>query len=143
MFSSLMAQRREFLQLLAAHSDRVVASTNATLRLVNGLGPGDEDIAALVAEVNGNEKSADEIKASQITLLHQSFTTPINRVAAIADRAAVAMREAVAQLFATEGDKAGAWHAMKMHGFHFMQQAVLDSGKRAARTLEEILLENA
>ena len=79
MFSSLMPQRKEFYELLAAHSDRVVAGANATLRLVNSLGLGSQDTAALVSEVNTNEKSADKIKAELITLLHKSFTTPINR----------------------------------------------------------------
>ena len=68
-----------FFELLAAHSDRVVAGANAALRLVNGLGQGTEDIPVLVAEVNMNETSADKIKAELITLLHKSFTTPINR----------------------------------------------------------------
>ena len=36
-------------------------------------------MAALVDEVNANEHSADKIKAELITLLHRSFTTPINR----------------------------------------------------------------
>jgi hypothetical protein len=44
MFSNLMPQRREFFDLLAAHSDRVVAGANATLRLVNSLGRKTEDI---------------------------------------------------------------------------------------------------
>ena len=79
MFSSLMPQRKEFFELLAAHSDRVVAGALATQRLINGLGQGTEDIPALVAEVNLNEKSADRIKAELIVLLHKSFTTPINR----------------------------------------------------------------
>ena len=79
MFSSLMPQRKEFFELLAAHSDRVVAGANATLRLMNGLGKGTEDIPVLVAEVNMNEQSADKIKAELIVLLHRSFTTPINR----------------------------------------------------------------
>ena len=79
MFSSLMPQRKEFYELLAAHSDRVVAAANATLRLINSLGLGVEDTAALAAEVSMNEKSADKIKAELITLLHKSFTTPINR----------------------------------------------------------------
>ena len=79
MFSSLMPQRKEFFELLSAHSDRVVAGANATLRLMNGLGNGTEDIPVLVAEVNMNEQSADKIKAELITLLHRSFTTPINR----------------------------------------------------------------
>ena len=38
MFSGLMPKRKEFFDLLIAHSDRVVASANATLRLVNNLG---------------------------------------------------------------------------------------------------------
>ena len=79
MFSSLMPQRAEFFELLAAHADRVVAGANATLRLMNGLGVGTEDIPVLVAEVNMNEQSADKIKAELIALLHRSFTTPINR----------------------------------------------------------------
>lgn len=53
------------------------------------------------------------------------------------------MRQAVTQLFAVEGDEDAAWHAMKMRGFYFMQEAVLDNCKRAAKTLEEILLEHA
>lgn len=215
MFSSLMPQRKEFYELLAAHSDRVVAGANATLRLINSLGLGSEDTTALVAEVNMNEKSADKIKADLITLLHKSFTTPINRdqihtltmdldrvvdsiqsvansiathhievstpaaremaslsadacirlhravvalegrervqaivqqceeVDQIESRAAEVMRQAITRLFENEGDEAAAWHAMKMRGFYFMQEAVLDHCKRAARTLEEILLENA
>ena len=53
MFSSLMPQRKEFYELLAAHSERVVAGANATLRLMNGLGQGTEDIPVLVAELFG------------------------------------------------------------------------------------------
>lgn len=216
MFSSLMPQRKEFFELLAAHSDRVVAGANATLRLMNGLGNGTEDIPVLVAEVNMNEQSADKIKAELITLLHRSFTTPINRdqihtltieldnvlnalqdvanavgmysikestvasrelaelaadacmrlnraVITLADRsreqesliefcrevdliegvAAQAMREAVTKLFEHEGDEAAAWHAMKMRGFYFTQEEVLRGCKRAAKTIEEILIENS
>lgn len=79
MFSSMMPQRKEFFELLAAHSELVVAGANATLRLVNGLGDGSGDVAALVAEVNAKEASADKIKADVIERLHKSFTTPINR----------------------------------------------------------------
>jgi uncharacterized protein Yka (UPF0111/DUF47 family) len=53
------------------------------------------------------------------------------------------MYRAIGQLFATEGDEDAAWLAMKMRGFYALQAQVLDSGKRAAKTLEEILLENA
>ena len=58
-------------------------------------------------------------------------------------RAVEVMRLAITHLFEKEGDEAAAWHAMKMRGFYFMQEAVLDHCKRAAKTLEEILLENA
>ena len=79
MFSSLMPQRREFFDLLAAHSDRVVSGANAALRLVNSLGARSDEIESLVKEVALNESSADKIKLELITLLHKSFTTPINR----------------------------------------------------------------
>jgi predicted phosphate transport protein (TIGR00153 family) len=79
MFSSLMPQRKEFFELLAAHSEQVAAGANATLRLINGLGDGKMKVAEVVAEVNLNESNADKIKAKVISRLHQSFTTPINR----------------------------------------------------------------
>lgn len=58
-------------------------------------------------------------------------------------RGSTIMQEAVAQLFRAEGDEAAAWNAMKMRRFYLTQVAVLGGCKRAARTLEEILLENA
>jgi predicted phosphate transport protein (TIGR00153 family) len=212
MFSSLMPQRREFFDLLTAHSDRVVAGANATLRLVNSLGSNQDDVAALVDEVNLNEKSADKIKGSLITLLHNSFTTPINRdqihtltldldnildtlqdvanaiamyhikdstpearemaslsadacmrlnraVITLADkkrsqetidlckeidqiesRADKVLRKAIAKLFQDGGD---VWIAMKMREFYFLQEAVLDYCEEAAKTIEEILIENS
>lgn len=80
MFSGLMPKRKEFFDLLIAHSDRVVASANATLRLVNNLGTeSGEDINLLVKEVDFNEKSGDKIKAEVIALLHKSFITPLDR----------------------------------------------------------------
>ena len=79
MFSSLMPQRKEFFELLAAHSEQVVAGANATLRLINGLGDGSSNLAALVEEVNQCEHKGDEIKNKVIERLHKSFTTPINR----------------------------------------------------------------
>jgi predicted phosphate transport protein (TIGR00153 family) len=80
MFSGLMPKRKEFFDLLIAHSDRVVAGANATLRLVNHLQPGtSEDIGRLVKEVDFNEKSGDKIKAELIALLHKSFITPLDR----------------------------------------------------------------
>jgi len=79
MFSSLMPQRKEFFEMLAAHSEQVVAGANATLRLINGLGDAKTDLEGLVKEVNDHEQAGDQIKAKVIERLHQSFTTPINR----------------------------------------------------------------
>lgn len=211
MFSSLMPQRKEFYELLAAHSDRVVAGANAALRLINGLGQGTEDIPALVAEVNLNEKSADKIKADLIALLHKSFTTPINRdqihtltieldqvlnaikdvanavgmyhikestpearemvalsadACALLNRAIMALpdknrnqetvnlckeidaiesqadrvqRKAMSQLF---DGSSSIWLAMRMRELYSLQENVLDRCEDAAKTIEEILIEN-
>ena len=216
MLNNVMPQRGTFFELLGAHTDRVVAGANATMRLVSGLGNPSADNAALIEEVNANETSADRIKADFIHLLYESFTTPINReqlhtlildldrildtlqsvanaismynidkstteartmaslaadaclrlnraVITLADRsrgqaalidfctevdkiegvAAEAMRDAVTKLFEHEGDEAAAWHALKMRGFYFTQEEVLRDCKRAAKTIEEILLENS
>lgn len=212
MFSSLMPQRREFFELLAAHSDRVVAGANATLRLMNGLGNGMEDIAVLVAEVNMNEQSADKIKAELILLLHRSFTTPINRdqihtltieldrvlnalqdvanavgmysirestvetreMAALGADACMRLNRAVVALpdkrrndetmglcreidaIESQADRVQrkaitglfdgthtVWTAMKMREFYALQEEVLDRCEDAAKTIEEILIENS
>ncbi len=212
MFSSLMPQRKEFFELLAAHSDRVVAGANATLRLMNGLGNGTEDIPVLVAEVNMNEQSADKIKAELISLLHRSFTTPINRdqihtltieldqvlnalqevanavgmysirestvearemaslgadacmrlnravmalpdkkrnhetvglckeIDAIESQADRVQRKAITGLF---NGTQSVWAAMKMREFYALQEDVLDRCEDAAKTIEEILIENS
>ena len=211
MFSSLMPHRREFYELLAAHSDRVVAGANAVLRLMNGLGQGTEDIPVLVAEVNLNEQAGDKIKYELIQLLHRSFTTPINRdqihtltveldlvlnaiqdvanavgmynikesttaareMAALAadacmrlNRAVIALpdkthqketvdlckeidaiesqadrvqRKAITGLF---GGEVNVWNALKMREFYALQEEVLDRCENAAKTIEEILIEN-
>ena len=212
MFSSLMPQRKEFYELLAAHSDRVVAGANATLRLVNSLGLGSQDTAALVSEVNTNEKSADKIKAELITLLHKSFTTPINRdqihtltidldnvlnalqdvanavgmyniqestvegreMAALAADACMRLNRAVVSLpekdrkqettdlckeidaIESQADRiqrkaitalfdgnTSIWTAIKMREFYALQEEVLDRCEDAAKTIEEILIENS
>jgi len=215
MLNNVMPQRGVFFNLLVAHTDRLVAAANATLRLISGLGNPQFDTTPLIDEVNLNETSADDLKGQLIRLLYESFTTPINRdqihtltmdldrvvdsiqsvansiathhievstpaaremaslsadacirlhravvalegrervqeivkqceeVEQIESRAAEVMRQAITRLFENEGDEAAAWHAMKMRGFYFMQETVLDHCKRAARTLEEILLENA
>ena len=212
MFSSLMPQRREFFELLTAHSDRVVAGANTVLRLVDSLGDEGLDVAALCAEVDMNEKAADKIKAELIVLLHKSFTTPINRdqihtltieldnvinalqdvaqavgmysikestaesreMAALAADACMRLNSAVtvlsekratAQIIAlckeidvieTEVDRVerravtklfenggSPWTAMKMREFYALQESVLDCCKDAAKTIEEILIENS
>jgi len=207
--------RALFFRMLAAHTDRVVAGANATLRLITGLGDGDVRPDALIDEVNRNEASGDALRDEFIRMLLESFTTPISReqlhtlildldrvldalqtvanaihmynigrstpesramaslaadacltlnraVLALGDRrrsaeierycrevealeaqSSVAMREGVTRLFAQEGDEQAAWQAMKLRRFYFAQEAVLDGCKRAARTIEEILIENA
>jgi len=212
MFKALMPKRREFFDLLAAHSDRVVAAANAGLRLVQALGTHNADIATLVKEVAHNENSADKIKTDLITLLHKSFTTPINRdqihtltidldrvlhalrhvanaidmynvtdstsemreLASLAsdaclrlNRAVIAlgeaersketmdlckaidqieskgdkiMRTAITKLFKEGGD---VWAAMKLKEFYVLQEAVIDYCEDAAKTIEEILIENS
>ena len=212
MFSNLMPQRREFYDLLAAHSDRLVAGANATLRLVNALGGNSEEVDTLVKEVILNEQSADKIKADMITLLHKSFTTPINRdqihtltldldevldtlqdvanavgmynitdstsearemaslgadacmrlnraVIALADKtrsqetidlckaidqietkADKVLKKAITKLFRDGGD---VWAAMKLKEFYVLQEAVIDHCEEAAKTIEEILIDNS
>ena len=212
MFKALMPQRREFFDLLAAHSDRVVAAANATLRLIQALGTHGEDIATLVKEVAHNENSADQIKVDVITLLHKSFTTPINRdqihtlttdldrvlhslrhvanavemynigdstsemrelasftadvclrlnraVIALGDndrsketmdlckaidqiesKADKVMRKAITKLFKDGGD---VWTAIKLKEFYMLQDVVIDYCDEAAKTIEEILIENS
>ena len=210
-----MPKRSEFFNLLAAHSARLVAGANATMRLITDLGSQPEQDAGLIEEVNVNEASADDIKAAFTRMLFESFTTPIGRdqlytlisdldrvldtlqsvannittysiadstpaartmaslaaaaclhlnhaVVALADRrggtkalqecsqidaletrATEAMREAVTRLFAQEGDDQAALNAIKMRRFYLRQAKVIDRCRRAARTIEEILLENA
>lgn len=65
------------------------------------------------------------------------------QVEELESQASAAMREGVTRLFETEGDEQAAWQAMKLRRFYFSQEAVLDGCKRAARTIEEILIENA
>ena len=58
-------------------------------------------------------------------------------------RASEVMRQAVTQLFAEEGDDTAALHALKMRRFYIHQAKVLDRCRRVAKTIEEILMENA
>ena len=207
-----MPQRREFYELLAALSDRVVAGANATLRLMNGLGGNTDDLPTLVAEVSLLEQAGDKIKAQVVTLLHRSFTTPINRdqihslvieldavlnaledvaravtmynikestaearelaslgadacmrlnraVAGLAEKgrrpevigfckeieeieakADLVQRKAITKLF--DGSST-AWNAVKLSRFYALQEVVLDACEEAAKTIEEILIENS
>ena len=75
----MLPKRSEFFELLAAHSERVLAGANAMLRLVTSLGVSKQDVAALIEEINMNETSSDQIKADLLTMLHKSFVTPLNR----------------------------------------------------------------
>lgn len=212
MFSSLMPQRKEFFDLMTAHSDRVVAAANATLRLVNSLGTESSELDELVKEVSLNEGSGDKIKADMITLLHKSFITPFSRdeihsltlemdhilgalrdvanavgmyhiedstpesrelaalaadaclrlnravislgdkerakeaitlcreIESIESKADKVLRKAVTRLFADESQM---WKAIRLREFYFLQESVLDQCQATARTIEEILIENA
>ena len=79
---------------------------------------------------------ADRNASAQIVAL-------CREVDAIETEASAVMRGAVTRLFREEGDDQSAWHAMKMRRFYFTQAAVLDGCRRAAKTIDEILLENA
>ena len=78
---------------------------------------------------------ADRKRQAEVTAL-------CHEVEALEDRGAATMREAITKLFAVEGDEAAAWHAMKMRRFYTAQEDVLYNCKRAAHTIEEIVLEN-
>ena len=73
MLNNVMPQRGVFFNLLSLHTDRMVSGANATLRLISGLGNPNIDNAALIAEVNLNEDSADDIKAKTNTLAEASM----------------------------------------------------------------------
>jgi len=75
----MLPKRKEFFDLLAAHSERVLAGASALQRLVSSLGISRQDVTALVEEINMNESSSDKIKADMINLLHKAFVTPLNR----------------------------------------------------------------
>jgi hypothetical protein len=212
MFSSMMPHRREFYDLLIAHTERIVAASNAALRLVNTLGLNSSEVDALIKEVDMNETSGDKIKAELVALLNKSFITPISRdaihtltleldkildtledvanavvmynikestpevreLAALGsdaclrlNRAMIALSEkehhkdamgycqeideietkadkvlkkAVTRLFRDGGD---VWEAMRLRELYFLQENVLDYCEEAAKTIEEILIENA
>lgn len=65
------------------------------------------------------------------------------KIDAIESEASSVARVAVTRLFVQEGDDLAALHAIRMKHFHCRQAAVLHCCRRVARTIEEILLENA
>jgi predicted phosphate transport protein (TIGR00153 family) len=210
----MMPQRREFFDLLIAHTERLVAGSNAALRLVNALGLNADEAAALIKEVDMNEASGDKIKADIITLLHKSFITPIGRdeihtltleidkildtlqdvanavsmfnvkestpevrelaslgsdaclrlnraVIALSDKSRMketmslcaeideieskadrVLKKAITRLF-KDGSDADVWAAMRLRELYFLQEQVLDCCEEAAKTIEEILIENS
>lgn len=212
---TILPKRDFFFNLVASHTDRVVAAANAAQRLVGELGKAGQGTAELIEEVCINETSADDVKAQLITVLFEAFVTPVNRdqvhtlvldldrvadglkhlalsvemynittgsaearqlaslaveastrlnrgvlalngkdratevpklcqeIEAIEEKGAEIMQQAITALFAAEGDEDAAWTALKMRTFYAQQEKVLDSAKRAAHTLEEVLLENA
>ena len=50
------------------------------------------------------------------------------------------MRKAITKLFKEGGD---VWAAMKLKEFYVLQEAVIDYCEDAAKTIEEILIENS
>ena len=78
---------------------------------------------------------ADRRRQAEVTAI-------CHEIEQLEDRVAAAMREAITKLFAVEGDEAAAWHAIKMRRFYTAQEDVLYNCKRAAHTIEEIVLEN-
>lgn len=53
------------------------------------------------------------------------------------------LEKAMRKMFREEGDDAAVWRAMKMRELYSLLEIVLDSCKRAAKTVEEILIENS
>ena len=215
MLNNVMPKRGVFFELLASHTQRVVAGANATLRLISALGQPNANSAELIEEVRAYETSADAIKADLIRLLYESFTTPINRdqlhtltldldrvldglqhvanaigafhidsattearamaslcadacmrlnraVVALADRdrgqetvdlcqeidrleakADKLRQKAIRKVFEDEGDDEAVWRAIRMQELYKLLETVMDSTKRAGKTIEEILIENA
>ena len=211
----MLPKRSEFFELLAAHSERVLAGASAMLRLVSSLGVSQGDVAALVEEINMNEASSDQIKADLMTMLHKSFVTPLNRdqvyaltldidsvmnkvqdvaqavsiynitessreshelasmtvdactrltraiaslkerernqetvnlcveIERIEEKSVAVIYKAIKALFDGECDESAAMRAMRMRQFYSLQEKVLRATKKAAQTLEEILLQNA
>jgi hypothetical protein len=211
----MLPKRKEFFDLLAAHSERVHSGASALQRLVNSLGVSRQDVAALVEEINMNESSSDKIKADMINLLHKAFVTPLNRdqvyqltldidgimntvqdvamvvsdygiaeaskashelaamtvdacsrltralaslnessrsqetmklceeIERIEEKSVAVMYQAIKALFDAEGDEVAAMRALRMQELYARQEKVLRASKKAAQSLEGILLQTA
>lgn len=61
-------------------------------------------------------------------------------IEAIESKADKVLKKAVTRLF---GDESQMWNAIRMREFYFLQEHVLDYCQEAARTVEEILIENS
>jgi predicted phosphate transport protein (TIGR00153 family) len=103
--------------------------------------PAARELAALAVEV------AMRLNRGVIALNSKERATEVPRlcqeIEALEEKGAEVMEKAITGLFASEGDEAAAWNALKMRNLYAQQEKVLDSAKRAAHTIEEILLENA
>ncbi|MCZ8076237.1 MAG: DUF47 family protein, partial [Paucibacter sp.] len=52
-------------------------------------------------------------------------------------------KRAIKAMFEQEGDDAAAWRAIKLRELYSLLETVMEACKRAAGTIEEILIENA
>ncbi len=52
-------------------------------------------------------------------------------------------QKAIRKIFEEEGDDDAVWHAIRMKELYTLLEIVIDSCKRAGKTIEEILIENA
>jgi len=52
-------------------------------------------------------------------------------------------KRAIQAMFEQEGDDAAAWRAIKLRELYSLLETVMEACKRAAGTIEEILIENA
>ena len=64
----------------------------------------------------------------------------IDRIDAEADKL---LQKAIKKIFDEEGDDDAVWRAIKMRELYSLLETVLDSCKRAAKTIEEILIEHS
>jgi hypothetical protein len=103
--------------------------------------PPARELAALAVE------AAMRLNRCVVALNSKERATEVPRlcqeIEALEEKGAEVMQQAITALFAAEGNEEAAWTALKMRNLYAQQEKVLDSAKRAAHTLEEVLLENA